>query len=312
MTQHFKSASLTPRRSRGFTLVELLVVIGIIALLISMLLPALGRARESANRIKCLSNLRSLAQSAVQYTIANKGRWPLAAMNISPYQRLNPQYITHEMYLGMRVGPDFVNDQGQPNGAKLSDFFQCPSSTMKDLEVAQWTDVSNPANAPAGSPSFVVTSTNWLLRSSYVYCGNGWGPLSGYNTQPQLASTGGATWMREIAPVKYGDKGIKALFADKTEWWSSDGIRANHGIKMHSSGSFGNPMTPGFNTVYTDGHGEWTNMQNRPLLNPAQLTGPANSASVPLIIYPQPLPLPVGYPAMIHDGSYPFFAMWYW
>lgn len=65
-----------PRRFMGFTLVELLVVIGIIALLISILLPSLSKARETANRAKCAANLKQIGTAFKLYANENNGAYP--------------------------------------------------------------------------------------------------------------------------------------------------------------------------------------------------------------------------------------------
>ena len=68
------------KQKSGFTLVELLVVIGIIAILIAILLPALQRARESARQVQCLSNLKQVATGLFMYTNENKGWFPNIAV----------------------------------------------------------------------------------------------------------------------------------------------------------------------------------------------------------------------------------------
>ena len=70
------------RKHKAFTLIELLVVVAIITLLISILLPSLGRARELARRVKCASNLRSIGQAMYIYANDNYGQFP--ATEIDP------------------------------------------------------------------------------------------------------------------------------------------------------------------------------------------------------------------------------------
>src|SRR6187397_1159061 len=67
----------------AFTLVEMLVVVAIVAILIALLMPLLGRAREHAHRVKCAANLRSMGQALTAYT-QQQGYYPGCWAEIGP------------------------------------------------------------------------------------------------------------------------------------------------------------------------------------------------------------------------------------
>ena len=113
------------RRRRGFTLVELLVVIGIIALLIAILMPSLARSREQAKRIQCMSNLRQICLATLQYTTDNKGWFPRAAASGT----------ADDDWLWWQTGRD-VNRAPLVqylSGAQVfnPDLFRCPSDNLE-------------------------------------------------------------------------------------------------------------------------------------------------------------------------------------
>ncbi len=102
--------------NQGFTLIELLVVISIIALLVALLLPALGAAREAANSAKCLGNLRQIGLSFQMYAGDNKDFIP------SAYQ---PSWAGPKWFESRKTG-DYID--------QISKVFLCPTDRFPDSD----------------------------------------------------------------------------------------------------------------------------------------------------------------------------------
>jgi prepilin-type N-terminal cleavage/methylation domain-containing protein len=123
------------RPPHGFTLVELLVVIGIIAVLISILLPALNKARAAAQNVQCLSNLRQIGMAAANYAAEWKGHVPVRDRatwfhkNNQNEGRLGWDKMLRP-YLDKTKVPELRNDG---DAFKVSRVWHCPFDLTPDV-----------------------------------------------------------------------------------------------------------------------------------------------------------------------------------
>jgi len=162
--QNAGNRSRTPSGQRAFTLVELLVVIGIIALLISILLPSLAKAREQGTRTKCLSNLRSLQFAVTMY--CNENRQFVPATNWGANATTNGKCYAGWLYPTGNSGP-------------AADRFPFPGPVRPNLmeDGAFWVYLKTGAvfRCPGHSPDLVLGQTDSI--TSYLMNGamNGYG-----------------------------------------------------------------------------------------------------------------------------------------
>jgi prepilin-type N-terminal cleavage/methylation domain-containing protein/prepilin-type processing-associated H-X9-DG protein len=130
-------------RERAFTLIELLVVIAIIAVLASMLLPALAKAKESAKRISCVNDLRQLGLAARMYVDDNEGQFPARPANGSQPRWPN-QLRENFIDLHLLACPSDPNPSGNPTTTNAD-------AAPRSYIINGWNDYFEEQGIPFGS-----------------------------------------------------------------------------------------------------------------------------------------------------------------
>jgi len=230
------------RGTKGFTLVELLVVIGIIALLISMPLPALNAAKERANRAKCANNLSQVGKGFKLYAADCKGQYPRVLYN--------PDAAPANGGAWENVGATYPNAGAPPDVNSVTaalfmlarqcditmETFTCPSSNQeKDLM--------------AGLP--VLQRSNFSDRNNLSY--------SITNPYPSRAANEGSS-----VGYKWNDSvpGDFAIGADRNDCTTggfvpSAALKSNSPAQEQRKVNSKNHDSDGENVLYNDGHVEW-------------------------------------------------------
>jgi prepilin-type N-terminal cleavage/methylation domain-containing protein/prepilin-type processing-associated H-X9-DG protein len=231
-------------RNVGFTLVELLVVIGIIGVLVSLLLPTLGRAREAAGRTKCLSNLRSIGQLCTMYAGRHNDQIPigfsgpasgskifqnnyfLSRQSSSPAPGTSVRYVGLGLLFEANLMTQGLGGEGQ--------VFYCPAFQDKDhqydVETNPWPPSEGTCRASFSSRSSDPTSDKPAGHRGVMWATSGLaGPMTEASS-PEPTKMMKQTKLKSRAivsdvissptriPIAHR-KGVNVLYADGSAKW---------------------------------------------------------------------------------------------
>lgn len=237
-------------RGKGFTLVELLVVIGIIALLISILLPSLNRAREQANRVKCMNNVKQIGGAMLLYANENKQQFPRTQWNAG-----GGPTVVWDTSAGTSPMDPFQNNTTTNAVDKAifllcrtqditAEVFVCPSSNdERDTFVSATTTASTAQN------KFSFTAKNNLSYSianpypSTSYPGTVNAVNAGYKWNSSLTA--------EFALASDKNPGAQSGTPNLNN------VTINSSMRDMQRANSTNHQGQGQNVLYADGHAEW-------------------------------------------------------
>ncbi len=216
------------KRHHAFTLIELLVVISIIALLVGILLPALGAARRSAKRSVCASNERQCATGTVAYATDNKGWIPTLNLAGAKQDRVG-NFTT--FYVSGRSGKAFgLGILYTTNYIGIAEAFYCPT---QEYEAFTWEFYEAYTPYATGVPPTGGGSGGDFFRTGYYFNPNF------YTSHPD-------------------PKKIRALLATNTRDFEDDRVLIVDTIR--DKGSYAHEQDGGgWNGAFIDGHVEYMN-----------------------------------------------------